>query len=449
MAWLNENHDHAPPTRSRPQSSLPAHPLELGGGDGGDGPVRRAAVPPDDDGGGGGKIDQRFDDRAVRGPFSRLVRILFNHADLGGDPFGLVIGQSAEPISAVAAPGPGAAALESFVAGHLRRIVSRVDLEAGFPALGTTAVVLIDGDDGENADDAGEVIGVAVAAVRREVDQIDRTCSRFRPDSELMALNAAGGGVFSASATLFDAVSQARRAAELTDGLVDPTMGRDLRRLGYDCDFSVVPPVGPPLVVTVRRGPDWTSVRLDAARRTITLPPGLELDLGATAKAWCADRAARAAFEATGAGVLVGLGGDIAVAGPAPADGWSVRVTDDHAADPGAPGEMVLLTVGGLATSSTTVRHWTRGDEHLHHLLDPTTGRPATVWWRTVSVAAASCLDANIATTAAILLGPDAPGWLADRGLPARLVRLDGTVRTVAGWPAADDGGPEDRRSSC
>ena len=325
--------------------------------------------------------------------------------------------------------------------------MSRVDLEAGFPALGTTAVVLIDGDEDEDADDAGEVIGVAVAAVRREVDQIDRTCSRFRSDSELMALNAAGGGVFSASGTLFDALSQAQRAAELTDGLVDPTMGRDLRRLGYDRDFSVVPPAGPPLVVTVRRGADWTALRLDAARRTITLPPGIELDLGATAKAWCADRAARAAFEATGVGVLVGLGGDIAVAGPAPVNGWSVRVTDDHATDPGIPGDMVLLTGGGLATSSTTVRHWTRGDEQLHHVLDPTTGRSATVWWRTVSVAAASCLDANIATTAAILLGPDAPGWLAERGLPARLVRLDGTVLTVGGWPA-DDGGPEDRRSS-
>jgi thiamine biosynthesis lipoprotein len=406
------------------------------GGDGGDRSVRRAARPADGDG--GQNDDQnhgRNDDRSND-----------NHADHVSVTVRLVgFGRAAELVDpgAVATSDPESPAFESSGAGHLRRIVSGADLEAGFPALGTTAVVLI----AEDGDECGIAV-VALDAVRRVIDEVDQACSRFRLDAELRALNAAAGGPFEVSPTLFEAVDQACRAAELTDGLVDPTLGGELRQLGYDRDFAVVAPHGPPLVVSVRRRGNWTAVGLDAERQTITVPQGVELDLGATAKAWCADRAARAAFEATGVGVLVGLGGDIAVMGPPPPDGWSVRVADDHAADASAPGEVVLITAGGLATSSTTVRRWSRGIEDLHHVLDPTSGRPATVWWRTASVAAASCLDANIATTASILLGRSAPQWLIDRGLPARLVRRDGTVVTVGGWPT-DEPGPDDGAPSC
>jgi thiamine biosynthesis lipoprotein len=72
----------------------------------------------------------------------------------------------------------------------------------------------------------------------------------------------------------------------------------------------------------------------------------------------------------------------------------------------------------------------------MHHILDPRSGEPARTPWRTVSVAAATCADANVASTAAIVLGDDAPGWLAERNLPARLVRLDGTVSVQGGWPS-------------
>jgi thiamine biosynthesis lipoprotein len=133
--------------------------------------------------------------------------------------------------------------------------------------------------------------------------------------------------------------------------------------------------------------------------------------------------------------VLVSLGGDIAVAGPAPAGGWRIRVTDDHAAGPGAPGQTVAITSGGLATSSTTVRAWPRDGQRMHHIVDPATGQPARGCWRTVSVAAGSCVDANAASTAAIVLGAAAAEWLRDRSLPARLVRQDGLVETTAGWP--------------
>jgi thiamine biosynthesis lipoprotein len=112
-----------------------------------------------------------------------------------------------------------------------------------------------------------------------------------------------------------------------------------------------------------------------------------------------------------------------------------VRVTDDHAADTDAPGQTVALESGGLATSSVTVRRWRQGDESRHHVLDPATGLPAVGPFRTVCVLAGTCVDANVASTAALTLADAAPGWLDERGLPARLTRHDGTVVFVGGWP--------------
>jgi thiamine biosynthesis lipoprotein len=165
----------------------------------------------------------------------------------------------------------------------------------------------------------------------------------------------------------------------------------------------------------------------------VRLPAGIRLDLGATAKALAADRAAAAAARAGGgAGVLVSLGGDIALGGPAPAAGWAVHVAEDHRAGPDAPGQTIALRSGGLATSSTTVRRWGPG---AHHIIDPATGLPAGGCWRTASVAAGSCVDANIASTAAIVRGASAAAWLAEWRMPARLVGRDGAVLAVAGWP--------------
>jgi thiamine biosynthesis lipoprotein len=137
--------------------------------------------------------------------------------------------------------------------------------------------------------------------------------------------------------------------------------------------------------------------------------------------------------------VLVSLGGDIALAGEAPPGGWRVRVTDDHRAGLSAPGQWITVHTGGLATSSTQVRRWRTAEGEAHHLLDPATEHPAQSPWRTVSVCAASCLDANIASTAAIVRGQAAPEWLASQRLPSRLVGRDGTVVHLAGWPQEGD----------
>lgn len=184
--------------------------------------------------------------------------------------------------------------------------------------------------------------------------------------------------------------------------------------------------------------PGWERVELDAGAGTVRVPAGAELDLGATAKALAADRAAASAHAATGSAVLVSLGGDVAVAGPAPAGGWPLRIADDQAAPLDGPGPVVSIAGGGLATSGTRVRRWRAGDAELHHLLDPRTGRPAVTPWRTVSVAAASCVEANTASTAAVVLGEEAPAWLDERRLPARLVREGGACVHVAGWPAEE-----------
>lgn len=278
----------------------------------------------------------------------------------------------------------------------------------------------------------------ALAAVRRLVDEhldeIDLACSRFRADSELTRVNRAGGPWVAVGPLFLEALEAALRAARVTGGDVDPTIGRALRLVGYDRDFGEIHSAHAPRLAIVKT-PGWQSIEVDVTRGAVHIPPGVELDLGATAKAFAADRAARSAAAVAGCGVLVNLGGDLAVAGEAPPGGWPVRVTDDHAASFDAPGQTVSIASGGLATSSTTVRRWTNESEELHHILDPATGRPAAVVWRTVSVAAASCLDANTASTAAIVRGPGACAWLESVGLPARLVAADGSVLRVGGWP--------------
>jgi thiamine biosynthesis lipoprotein len=297
-----------------------------------------------------------------------------------------------------------------------------------FPALGSTATIAVTDD--RQCDDA-------VRRLRAELAAFDLAASRFRPDSEISRINAAQGQPVAVSALFLDAVDAALRAAEVTDGLVDPTVGNALVMIGYDRDFAAMDKTGGAIRFDLRAVPGWSQVRVDRVAGTVRVPPGVRLDLGATAKAMCADRAVRAVAEATDVGVLISLGGDIAVAGPPPAGGWPVRITHDHSDSPEtSEGPVVSVCSGGLATSSTAVRRWARGDQQLHHLIDPTRGTPAVEYWRTVSVAAGSCLDANIASCAAIVMGDGAAEWLEGRGLPARLVDRRGVVTTVGGWPA-------------
>jgi thiamine biosynthesis lipoprotein len=255
-----------------------------------------------------------------------------------------------------------------------------------FQAIGTTAQLTLV-DDRHAAE--------AEALMRTRLEDIDRAASRFRPDSEI-ALVEAMGGPRRVSALLSGAVHTALAAARETNGAVDPTT-----RPG-----------------TAGR---WKDVELDPHRRILGIPAGVEIDVGATGKALMADRIARDVRRLTGSSVFVNLGGDIACVGE-----WDVGVADDHKAS--QADQVIHVRGGGVATSSTVVRPG--------HIVDPATGEPVESPWRTVTVAARSCVAANTASTAAIVLGEHAPRWLAERALHARLVRRDGSVIRVGGWPA-------------
>lgn len=321
---------------------------------------------------------------------------------------------------------------------------SRVDSEAAVAvavrdALGTDARVALWPPDG---------LAVALDAVDAELSRLDQQASRFQADSEISRIHRSPRRVHQVSRGLAEAVGVALAAARWTGGMTDPTVGSALSALGYDRDFVSVgsgPTGSLPVPGPV---PGWRSVELRG--RLLRLPAGTCLDLGATGKGLGADRAAAAAWRTCGrGGVLVSLGGDIAVAGQPPAGGWPVTIAESSlacvrdlaglaAAVPAA--QIVRLAAGALATSSVSCRQWRRGGQRMHHIIDPRTGYPATGPWRTVSVAAASCAMANAAATAAIVAGPAAVAWLAGTGLPARLAGHDGAVRLVGGWPAADGG---------
>lgn len=268
----------------------------------------------------------------------------------------------------------------------------------------------------------------ATALVKAELAAVDEACSRFRDDSELRYACRARGRPVTVSPLLADLVAAALRAAAETGGDVDPTVGAALCGLGYDRDFAAITGRRVAPAVRVFDSPDWRSVRLRG--RELTVPGGVLLDLGATAKAVAADRAAALVAVRLGTGVLVALGGDIATAGPAPEGGWRVLVEDR----PGDPSCLVKLPAGAaLATSSTAGRTWGRPGELLHHIVDPRSGRPAPVVWRTVSVAAYSCLRANTLSTAAIVRGPGAVDLLGS--VPSRLVTPGLDVLRLGGWP--------------
>ena len=276
--------------------------------------------------------------------------------------------------------------------------------------------------------DAG-VLPDAATDLNALLDRVDRLASRFRADSTLSIANANAGRPVPVPRMLSDLVNAALGAAAYTGGAVDPTVGRAMHRIGYDRDIAAIAKDGPALG-PLSPASGWADVRLHREAGLLTVPLGTVLDLGATAKAYAADHAARTLYRRYGCGVLVEIGGDVAAAGTTPT-GWPIHVAERE----GGVGQVVVLSHGGLATSTTTVRRWRRGGQLVHHIVDPRTGAPVNGPWRTASVYAPSALAANTASTAAIVLGEAALGWLTERHLAARLVDQDGAVHTTPGWP--------------
>jgi FAD:protein FMN transferase len=308
-----------------------------------------------------------------------------------------------------------------------------------WPLWSTTARVVVTGASSSTASPGSADVDEARRITERVCAEVDAACSRFRPDAEIHRLYRAAGRPITVSPVLAELLATALEAARRTDGDVDPTVASAMRALGYDrdldvagSDHSTIPVCGSSIRLVARPVGGWRRVDLDGRR--LRVPPGISLDLGATAKAWAADRAAQLVAEKLGAGsgVMVSLGGDIATAGVAPQGDWPVLVCDG----PGQPESWVTLPAGtALATSSTISRTWRRGGQSMHHVLDPRTSLPAPTVWRTVSVAAPTCVEANTCSTASIVRGHDAVRWLRMQGATARLVTAHGDVVPVGAWP--------------
>jgi thiamine biosynthesis lipoprotein len=326
--------------------------------------------------------------------------------------------------------------MSTLVPPHTSATWQRADLKeqgvaaAERSALGTTARVVVW---------PPHELPRALDAVDRQLVALDQQASRFREDSEISRLNSSESHTFFLSEGLAELLATALAAAELTAGLVDPTVGDALVAMGYDRDFSSVlsrlpdaPAVGTP-------APGWASIELDG--RLLRRPVGMVLDLGATAKGVGSDRSAAAARSAMdGGGVLVSLGGDLTVAGESPQGGWPILVAEEPIGDESPSGHAVRCHRGGVATSSVLCRRWRRGDRTLHHIIDPRTGEPAQGRWRTATVAAPTCAHANAASTALIVGGEESLDLIAAAGLPARLIGHDGSVQLIGSWPDHDDG---------
>jgi thiamine biosynthesis lipoprotein len=295
-----------------------------------------------------------------------------------------------------------------------------------FRAIGTTATVVV--QDAAHGD-AAELILVD------ELAAIDLACSRFREDSELQALHAEAGRTVAVGELLFEALSVALDAADRTGGAVDPTIGNALAALGYDADLAEVQsrPPAPPRALGPVAG--YAHVQLNPRDRTVRIPRGVRLDLGSSAKALAADRAAARIAARIGAGALVSLGGDVAVAGPPPAGGWAVGIARESSTPAEQVDQVVAIRHGGLASSASSVRTWRTGARHVHHIVDPRTGDCVEPYWVLVSATGSSCVEANLVTTAAIVWGEGALHELARFEQSVRLVRGDGRVFFVNGWP--------------
>jgi thiamine biosynthesis lipoprotein len=254
--------------------------------------------------------------------------------------------------------------------------------------------------------------GTPPDGVRALFEERDRRFSRFLPTSELNRVNAASPGVTLVSEDFASMLSLALDAASATGGRVTPAVGGAITAAGYDRDFAELPldgggAVGPVAVHSLE------SIRL-RGRILLRSAPAV-LDLNGVVKGRTVDDALRLIGKS-----WVCAGGDIATNVPL---------------DVGLPGGgSVRLTGGGLATSSIARRTWVRGGVTQHHLIDPATGRPAVGCWRDVTVAAGSCLAADVAAKAALLYGAAGPAWLDARGLAGRFVGHNGEVTCSTAW---------------
>ncbi len=280
----------------------------------------------------------------------------------------------------------------------------------------------------------------AIDIFLRLIDEMDRAASRFRNDSELNRIfNGTAQKEVVVSELLFAALETALYGARITNGYLDPTVGGSLAGLGYKTDFrsslgsgglgsgnvQVVLPLG------------YQSVRLNRVNRSVSVRQGVKLDLGATGKAFLADRIKYQIETDLSEKVLVNLGGDISASLVDQETYWTINVTEDLSLDPNSNGQIIEIAGGGVATSSILRRTWKSGALRLHHIIDPFSGMSSESAYHSVTVLAGSALDANIASSGAIAMGPNGPKWLESLGLPALARSKEHGESCFGGWQRA------------
>jgi FAD:protein FMN transferase len=285
-----------------------------------------------------------------------------------------------------------------------------VIIRRSFRAMGTAVELFLVAKPGPLAE-------AVLDGAEQEFERLEAVLSRFRPESELSALNRSGR--IQASEDLLTVVELALEARERTSGRFDPTVHDALVAAGYDRTFAEVEPDGPSAPPAGRCG---GAVIVDRSRGTIELEPGVHLDFGGIGKGYAVDRAATILAEAGPA--LVDAGGDIAAVGRPDALGWRVGV------ETGDGTIALALEDGAIATSGRDRRHWRRDGEERHHVIDPATGRPAATDLLRVTVVGSTAVEAEVLAKAFFLAGERAGAAEADAlDVPCVLVTADG--RTV------------------
>ena len=274
-----------------------------------------------------------------------------------------------------------------------------------------------------------------LADARARLAGLEARWSRFRPDSEISALNRAAGHPVTVSPDTFTLIALGVLGWQTTGGRFDPTVLDALEAAGYDRTFNQLPPDREATGPAPAPAPGLTGIALDAEAGTVTLPAGTRLDPGGIGKGYAADLLCAELAAGGAGGVCVNVGGDLRVSGTPPRGGpWSVAVPHPR----GGHAATVELTEGAVATSSPLRRAWRAGGRLAHHLIDPSTGRPAHTGILQVTVVAKEAWRAEVAATAAFLASlPDALDLVTCLSAEALVIDQDGCIHLTAGLQQA------------
>lgn len=293
--------------------------------------------------------------------------------------------------------------------------------EVRFRAMGSTAHLIV-GDAHE------QLLDWAVA----EIERLEQCWSRFRPDSELCALNARPGEWVRVSTDLLGALTRARRLWQQTAGSFDPTVLGALEALGYDRTFDAVADRCEGSVPGPVPAPGFGRVELDEDASAARLEPGVRIDLGGIGKGLAADLVADGLVLRGASSALVGLGGDIRAAGSPPEGGWRVPVQDPF--DAMVCWTESILHSEAIVTSTSLMRRWTRGARTVHHIVDPIDGAPTSTGIVAVVAQGAEAWWAEGLAKAAMVVGEEgAPSLLDGTNVQATLFRADRSAVTIDG----------------